>query len=302
MTIQEKSKPRANLRPVPPPASSATPSGKKGPWLNLGCGARFHPGWLNADLHPVSHLVKRQNVLHFPWPWADAAFEMVYCSHLLEHLPGETVPRFLAECRRVLLPGGVLRLVVPDLEQIARLYLQELDRAAQGDENASARHRWMTLELLDQLTRDQPGGRMPDTLHSDDALRPFALARLGVDAAGIVRTEPVGNRLHSFWQRLKCRLHGWLLGSWRERLIRRLLGREYACLQVGRFRQQGEVHRWMYDRVSLAEMLNQAGFTDIRLLAPNESHHPDWHDFALDLDPTGLPAKPDSLCMEGRRF
>ncbi|MBK9493929.1 MAG: methyltransferase domain-containing protein [Xanthomonadales bacterium] len=49
-------------------------------------------------------------------PFDDAVASHVYASHLLEHLmyPGQ-VAAFLRECRRVLVPDGVLRLVVPDM-------------------------------------------------------------------------------------------------------------------------------------------------------------------------------------------
>lgn len=280
--------------------SKARPGKYQGLNLNLGCGGRFHPAWTNVDLHPQASGVQRRNVQEFPWPWPENTFEMVYCSHLLEHLPPEIGQAFVRECYRVLRPGGVLRVVVPDLEQIARLYLEELERAAQGDDRARQRHAWMTLELLDQMTRQEPGGRMRQAFQRGDALiRSFAQTRLGVDAAGIQDggEEPC----LSFWQRCLRRLWGWLRGSWRERVIRWLLGKEYACLRVGRFRMQGEVHQWMYDRVSLAELLRSVGFKEICPVDPRESQHLKWHEFQLDLDADGLPAKPDSLYLEGRK-
>src|SRR3989338_5668159 len=51
-----------------------------------------------------------------PLEFADNTFYAVYHSHLLEHLPKRYVPVFLQECWRVLKPGGILRVVVPDLE------------------------------------------------------------------------------------------------------------------------------------------------------------------------------------------
>jgi SAM-dependent methyltransferase len=46
-------------------------------------------------------------------------FSAVYCSHALEHLYPHDVPTALAEFRRVLVPGGVAVVVVPDLEGVA---------------------------------------------------------------------------------------------------------------------------------------------------------------------------------------
>ena len=62
-------------------------------------------------------------------PADDASVDVVYHSHLLEHLDRDVVPVFLAEVKRVLRPGGVHRIVVPDLERDAREYLATLDGA-----------------------------------------------------------------------------------------------------------------------------------------------------------------------------
>src|SRR5260370_31523440 len=85
-----------------------------------------------------------------------------------------------------------------------------------------------------------------------------------------------------------------LRGGWRERLIRWLLGREYDVLQAARFRQGGEIHRWMYDRQSLRELLTAAGFVAFRVVTAGESAIPGWADDHLDTQPDRAPAKPDS--------
>jgi general secretion pathway protein G len=62
-----------------------------------------------------------------PFPLPDAAFDYVYSEHQIEHVPLEAGERMLAECHRVLRPGGVVRLATPDLQAIARLAEPELD-------------------------------------------------------------------------------------------------------------------------------------------------------------------------------
>ncbi|MCI0376988.1 MAG: methyltransferase domain-containing protein [Gemmataceae bacterium] len=270
--------------------------------LNLGCGRRFHPAWLNLDLHPADPLVEAGNVLSGRWPFPDASFDVVYHSHLLEHLPVEAALPFLQECRRVLQPGGVLRVVVPDLEQIAQLYLQAVSDARRGDESGKKRHEWLTLELLDQLTRERPGGRMLRYLKDNGQDNAFAWNRLGADAEplrqalenGVVRRQTTERQPPTWWQRWKARL----FNGWRERLVRWLLGEEYRLLRAARFRRSGELHCWMYDRCSLANLLEAAGFQEVALVSPTESAIPDWEHFHLDALSDGTVAKPDSLYME----
>lgn len=60
--------------------------------------------------------------LRRPFRFPDATFECVFASHVLEHLEPETAERCLHEIRRVLMPGGVLRLAVPDLDELIASY------------------------------------------------------------------------------------------------------------------------------------------------------------------------------------
>lgn len=111
--------------------------------LNLGCGSQVVDGWTNVDyalgarlgrLPLVGALARKafntdwdpRIVLHDlreRFPWADGSARAVYSSHTLEHLNREQGRHFLKECCRVLAPGGVLRIVVPDLRHIAEEYL-----------------------------------------------------------------------------------------------------------------------------------------------------------------------------------
>ena len=94
--------------------------------VNLGCGTRLHPEWLNYDLNPIAPGVIKANFIT-GIPLRDASAQCVYHSHVLEHLPREVARTFLLECKRILAPGGILRIVVPDLEQIAKDYIRVLD-------------------------------------------------------------------------------------------------------------------------------------------------------------------------------
>jgi predicted SAM-dependent methyltransferase len=114
--------------------------------LHLGCGPFFIEGWINVDyslgaklasIPLVGPIVKSLKLFHIDWnpriilhnlaeplPWPDASVDCIYTSHTLEHLRREDGERLMAECYRVLKPGGVLRIVVPDLKASVDDYLE----------------------------------------------------------------------------------------------------------------------------------------------------------------------------------
>jgi SAM-dependent methyltransferase len=85
-------------------------------------------------------------------PFPDGSVDAVYHSHVLEHIDREHVPGFLAEVHRVLRPGGIHRVVVPDLERQARAYVASLD-ASLGDPSVAGEHEESVSVLLEQLVR-----------------------------------------------------------------------------------------------------------------------------------------------------
>ena len=107
--------------------------------LNLGCGLHSHEAWVNLDTAPANERVIRYNPAEEPLPFENRSCAAVYHSHVLEHIPPQHVPEFIDECFRVLAGNGILRISVPDLEAIARLYLSNLEAAAGGDEAADRR-------------------------------------------------------------------------------------------------------------------------------------------------------------------
>ncbi len=90
--------------------------------LHPGSGDALKAGWVNVDIHPAADLrldVRRR------WPFRDGSASEVFAEHLFEHLgwPG-AADHFLAEARRVLKPGGRLRLSVPDLARHVGAYVE----------------------------------------------------------------------------------------------------------------------------------------------------------------------------------
>jgi len=222
-----------------------------------------HPQVLECDL---SHGIC------FP----DGSMDAVYASHMLEHLDRHAVPALLAECRRVLRPGGVLRLAVPDFEAMARLYVQLLDGCLAQDEEAMRRYEWITLELFDQLVRTRPGG---------DVVRYWA--KTPMPAEDFV-FERVGEEARRAIEALRAK--GGALPQ-----------EPQGAEAQARFRESGELHRWMYDRWSLACLLKQADFLRPEVRQAEESAIPEFARYGLEKDEEGRVRKPDSLFMEALR-
>jgi SAM-dependent methyltransferase len=147
--------------------------------LNLGCGYQTSPRCTNIDWSIPARLkgspvgrriaplvldgarreaydnmtgVVLRHDLRKGIPADDSSVDVVYHSHLLEHLDREAVPGFMAEIKRVLKPGGVHRIVVPDLERDARDYVASLDGALASTVTAQE-HEQAVRVLIEQMVR-----------------------------------------------------------------------------------------------------------------------------------------------------
>jgi predicted SAM-dependent methyltransferase len=96
---------------------------QQGVLVNVGCGPFGKDGWINLDLFPAPGVTMRVDCRR-ALPLGDGAARGIHVEHYFEHLePTLERPRFLAECRRCLEPGGVLRIVVPDVRKYVEAYL-----------------------------------------------------------------------------------------------------------------------------------------------------------------------------------
>jgi predicted SAM-dependent methyltransferase len=102
-------------------AALVNSSSLTGPRLHLGCGDRFIPGFVHVDIRPLPH-VDVVSPLDKLTMFADNSASLVYASHVLEHFPRDQSHAVLSEWRRVLAPGGILRLSVPDFERLIEVY------------------------------------------------------------------------------------------------------------------------------------------------------------------------------------
>lgn len=124
-------------------------SGQSGLYVNYGCGWGIGNDWLNFDASPtlaferipLLGLLYKKNALRFPaavrygdilrgLPVESASCNGVFASHVLEHLSLEEFGIALRNTYRMLRPGGIFRLVVPDLRACAEQYLSSSDPLA----------------------------------------------------------------------------------------------------------------------------------------------------------------------------
>lgn len=94
--------------------------------VHLGCGKRYIPGWMHVDLADFPHIDYKHDARTLPM-FGDNMADLVYACHLLEYYDREEVVDVLREWKRVLKPGGVLRLAVPNFSALVRCYLKYKD-------------------------------------------------------------------------------------------------------------------------------------------------------------------------------
>ena len=96
---------------------------------NVGAGTFRREGWTNLDMASEHYAPQQHGFVEFdltkcePLPIADASATIIYCSHVIEHVPDDAVESLLRESYRALMPGGVLRLVTPDVDLAFAAYL-----------------------------------------------------------------------------------------------------------------------------------------------------------------------------------
>lgn len=96
---------------------------QEGVRVNVACGPHIEPGFINLDLFAVSPEVVRWDCRR-KLPFRDSSALGIRAEQFLEHLEVvEELPSFLADCLRVLKPGGVLRVIVPDTRRYIEAYL-----------------------------------------------------------------------------------------------------------------------------------------------------------------------------------
>jgi predicted SAM-dependent methyltransferase len=276
--------------------------------LNIGCGTRFHKDWINIDKFSYSKDVTPCD-LKKGIPYPDSYFDVVYHSNLLEHFSKNEAFLLLKDCYRVLIPGGIIRIATPNLEEIVKIYLKSLEEIRNGSEKWTYNYEWILLEMYDQTVRNKSGGEMLNYFLKDKIINEeFVLKRCGTEAKKLIEYgKKILNEKNAGIPVKRCaknrvikKIKNIVLNKkyLREFFIKKILKEEYKALTIGRFRLSGEIHQWMYDSYSLSKLLSDSGFGNIIQRTAFDSYIKNWCSYNLDTEVNREIYKPDSFYME----
>lgn len=260
-------------------------------YINLACGPVFldNLNWINLDHASSFNAVKKANLLK-RLPLKQEVADLVYSSHFLEHIPYAKVIDFLNEILRILKPGGVVRLVLPDLENMANSYvnLRKLGDHQKAD--------FLVLEMIDQCVRNIGGGQLgvfyskiKDHPDQHKSMIEFIRERTGENLTACSSQQKqnyifpinftsilaaIARRIERYWIKIVILA---LPSAFRDQNIS--------------LADTGERHHWVWDFYSLKKVLEAVCFLDVKRVSANTSTFKDFPFYPLDLDDNGKPRK-----------
>jgi predicted SAM-dependent methyltransferase len=270
---------------------------QKGPtflkeWNNIVFAARPGPALANTRYVDLSAA---------PIEFPGRTFDAVYSYHVFEHLTPSQGARCAGQIFNVLKPGGIFRISVPDLEMACVDYLDTLRAAVENPTPQNVvRYGWAVMAIFEQMVRDRTGGLMLERIdrgeYDDGQLRHMFgdMLRPLVERRGSVGSLAGRHHQRSSAARMVLRKI--------RRGARTILGKAPAG-GSNRLdpRVTKEAVQWMYDRLSLRLLLDEAGFQDIQQLDHVSSNIPQWSRYDFDRSNNGGHPLDPSVYLEGRR-
>jgi predicted SAM-dependent methyltransferase len=245
--------------------------------LNLGCGNKYHQDWNNINFASLTDKLfkKDPNIIYYDLrkgiPFQDECFDVVYHSHFLEHLERQKAIEIISESYRVLKNGGITRIVVPDLEYLAREYFRALT-SVRKDKEYQQEYELAVLNLIDQMTREKRGGYLLK-FYRDKENYNFLKQKIGI------------KNLDQYLPDKKAGLNKLFINKIKSYFIKSL-------------QDSGELHKWMYDSYSLSKILIEHSFKSPTVFNFQASQIKNWNKFGLDINKDGTPYKTESLFIE----
>jgi SAM-dependent methyltransferase len=265
--------------------------------LNLACGTSYisSPQWTNVDWSPSGPDVIGFNLLR-KLPFKDNYFDLVYSSHFIEHLLYEDFELLLKECYRVLAPGGVIRLVTPDWDEMISEYMVQVKK-----HNIDYAE-YIRAEILDQCVRTKPGGRLK-IFHTRALADPIFANYLKFRSGKISNNQVAGMDLAG-QKGILHRLKNFLVtdGGRKKFILKKRIEMVYISLIVKMFpdwfrryhvslTDPGERHLWLFTYNELFAKLEEMGFINIKKLEFSSTQSQLRDVLALDTLPEGGPRK-----------
>lgn len=152
--------------------------------LNIGCGLTAPDDWVNLDSSWNARLAKwprirkllgkvnllPKDLVEISWPqnikildvrkglpYPDNSVKYIYLSHMLEHFTREDAFKLFGECRRVLIPSGAIRVIVPDLLFCVTKYLEDLPKWNNDSGQLPPSEKFLeNLQIYDKQASIQP--------------------------------------------------------------------------------------------------------------------------------------------------
>lgn len=266
--------------------------------LNLACGAKISRvgNWSNVDFSSPIIGVLQMDILR-GLKFKNNTFDVVYTAQFIEHITLDQAEFVLKEVNRVLKPGGILRIVTPDFEEMAGSYLSAL-KSLKKENNSflEKQYDWLRLEIFDQGLRNFSGGEVVGFYQNvDEKMHNYLIDRIGYSYLCSINdnvTSPfkrplkeIFSKLHKLPKKIKSFLTSALMSS---------------DAKVGKFRRSGELHLYLHDLFSLTRILNRTGFVKISRENAYSSTIVDWEKYKLDIVDGQVDA-PVSLYVEAKK-
>jgi predicted SAM-dependent methyltransferase len=264
-------------------------------FLNIACGDYFvlDDSWCNIDFAPKSKAIKQGDILS-GLPYEDSTFDMVYSSHFIEHISKKDVVNFLIDCRRVLKPGGLIRLVLPNFENIAREYINNIEK---GELLFSE---FNVIEMIDQCVRTESGGEMVKWFRQsqNSLLQNYIKKRTGHNFNSSGKKSNLILKIRNISLK-KVILKIQMVYS---RVLITFLPNWFVSNHISKA-VTGEKHLWMYDFNSLSNLLQNAQFVSIIETDAHSSSNSLFPVYPLDIDSNKNPRKgQQSMYIEARKL
>jgi len=259
-------------------------------FLNVACGDTFieDSSWTNVDFTSHSPSIKKANILD-GLPYEDNSFDVVYSSHFVEHIPVDQVELFFDDIYRILKPGGLIRLVTPDLEFLNNEYIINYDKKAFKKAN------FITSLTIDQCVRSVSGGKLKKDMDNfynsnDTEMIDYIKLLIGPEAF-----EYIDSNDSTFFKKVLSKITKDpkfifnILFMIRVKIFSFFLPKSFRELNLSNA-SIGEKHMWLYDLNSLSELLKNSSFIDINRSNFNESNYHNYIFSKLDIK-NSLPRK-----------